>query len=205
MFDRTVHFLLRMPFIFKFSKLCREQDKRLKILHDFTDQVIIQRRHELLTKSDMNQNEMDVDDVGIRKKFALLDVLLSSSVHGRPLTDLEIREEVDTFMFEASILSEIFELTHFDIHVFQGHDTTTSGITFCLFNIARHPEVQEKCFKEILDIIGDDKRAPTSLKQLNSLHYLELVIKESLRMFPSVAIIGRKVNEDIHLSMSLWI
>lgn len=81
----------------------------------------------------------------------------------------------------------------------QGHDTTTSGITFCLYNIAKHPEVQEKCFKEIRTVFGNDKTAPTTLSQLNDLHYLEMVIKETLRLFPSVPFIGRFALEDIEL------
>lgn len=33
------------------------------------------------------------------KKMALLDILLKSSVDGQPLSNEDIREEVDTFMF----------------------------------------------------------------------------------------------------------
>lgn len=49
-------------------------------------------------------------------------------------------------------------------------------------------------------MFGDDKSAPTTLSNLNDLHYLELVVKESLRMYPSVPFIGRKALEDIELS-----
>lgn len=38
---------------------------------------------------------------GIRGKMALLDVLLMSSIDGVPLSDDDIQEEVDTFMFEV--------------------------------------------------------------------------------------------------------
>lgn len=85
----------------------------------------------------------------------------------------------------------------------QGHDTTTTAITFCLYNIAKYPEVQKKCFEECRSIFGDDKRTPTTLADLNNLSYLDLVIKESLRLFPSVPYIGRKSNEEILLSKFL--
>ncbi|PSN43028.1 Cytochrome P450 4V2 [Blattella germanica] len=60
-----------------------------------------------------------------------------------------------------------------------GHDTTTMGISWTLQLLALHPEVQDKVFEELEDILQGSDRSPT-IKELNEMKYLERVIKESL-------------------------
>jgi len=79
----------------------RRQKKILKILHDFTDSVIIKRRNELSKAQNNPAAEEEDDGIGAKKKMALLDVLLQSTIDGQPLSNMDIREEVDTFMFEG--------------------------------------------------------------------------------------------------------
>lgn len=103
---RHYNFLLRSNFIFKLSPLYQEQKRTLKILHDFTDSVIVSRRAEL-TK-ELETEDKSEADTGEKKKMALLDVLLQSTINGKPLTNMDIREEVDTFMFEGRHTPETF-------------------------------------------------------------------------------------------------
>lgn len=56
---------------------------------------------------------------------------------GVGLSDQEIQEQIDTFLFE-------------------GHDTTASSITWTLYNLARFPEHQQKCRDEV-DALFDTK------------------------------------------------
>ena len=56
---------------------------------------------------------------------------------GVGLTDEEIQEQIDTFLFE-------------------GHDTTASSITWTLYNLAMYPEHQQKCRDEV-DALFDEK------------------------------------------------
>lgn len=71
----------------------------IKALHDFTDKVIIARREKLFNGSVSVAN--DEEGFGGRKKMALLDILLQSTIDGQQLTNEDIREEIDTFMFEV--------------------------------------------------------------------------------------------------------
>ncbi|XP_065362921.1 cytochrome P450 4d1 isoform X3 [Calliphora vicina] len=177
---RMFDILYRFNLTYQFTKLARDEKKALAILHGFTEKIIVQRREELLKAKD-TETQSQIDDVGSKRKMAFLDILLQSEIDGKPLSNLDIREEVDTFMFE-------------------GHDTTSSAITFCLYNLALYPKCQQKCFEEIIQVFGKDKSKPVTYEDLNNLHYVELCIKETLRMFPSVPLLGRKVTEECEIN-----
>ena len=100
--SRFLNAVYRSNIIFNLSPLYWKQRKFLKIVHGFTDNVIIARREELRK----SQNEKIVAEkvenaIGVKKRMALLDILLQSTINGQPLSNMDIREEVDTFMFEG--------------------------------------------------------------------------------------------------------
>lgn len=167
----------RSDFLYKFSSLAKKEKQSLKILHDFTDSVIVARRQELLDQDTSEDTQYTNEDLGMKKKRVLLDVLLQSTIDGKPLTNADIREEVDTFMFE-------------------GHDTTTSAVTFGLYCLAKHPEVQRKVIQEIHDVIGEDKAIPHTQQKMNDMPYYDAVIKECLRLYSPVPFVGRYMEED---------
>ncbi|XP_073841209.1 cytochrome P450 4d8-like [Musca autumnalis] len=154
----------------------------LCIMHEFTHNVIKTRRNALETSmkdSILSTNgKEEYNDLGTKKRMALLDVLLQSSIDGQPLTNEDIREEVDTFMFE-------------------GHDTTATALSCTLYLLARHPRVQRKLLQEIEDVLGKaNNPKPMTLMNLNDLKYMECVIKESMRLLPPIPFIAREIKED---------
>lgn len=77
----------------------------------------------------------------------------------------------------------------------QGHDTTTAAICWALFMLGLNEDVQEKVYQELQTIFNNEDRAMTK-QDLLEMKYLEMVIKETLRLYPSVPVIGRVLKED---------
>lgn len=65
--------------------------------------------------------------------------------------------------------------------------------------LSRHKDVQDKLFEEIVNVFGTDKNAKVTHHQLQELKYMEMVIKETLRLYPSLHAIGRYLDQDLKL------
>ncbi|NP_001352146.1 Cytochrome P450 9-like precursor [Nasonia vitripennis] len=173
----------------------RMQTDALKILHRFTKNIIAERK-EFHEKTDgrflknivSKSSGADDDDEAVeneelhgyrKKRMAMLDLLIAAQRDGQQIDELGIREEVDTFMFE-------------------GHDTSAMGLCFALLLIAEHKDVQERIRQEVNEVLknADGK---LEMSELNKFNYLERVIKESLRLYPSVPFISRNITEDMQL------
>lgn len=78
--------------------------------------------------------------------------------------------------------------------IFAGHETTAHAITWMWFLLSRHPAVLEHLDAELARVLGG--RAPT-VADLPELPYLEMVVKESMRVLPSVWTFMREPVEDV--------
>lgn len=72
--------------------------------------------------------------------------------------------------------------------MFEGHDTTSAAVSWCLFLLGGNPKIQERAFQEIDTIMGGDRNRAPTMKELNEMKYVECCIKEALRLYPSVII-----------------
>jgi len=81
----------------------------------------------------------------------------------------------------------------------QGHDTTSAGSSFALCMLGIHKDIQEKVYAEQKAIFGDDMLRDCTFADTMEMKYLERVILETLRMYPPVPLIARRLDHDVKL------
>lgn len=174
--DRLTKVWLHNDFIFRQFTVGRKFQKCLKQVHSFAHNVIVERKRQRASGRDPTVVAEDV--FGRKKRLAMLDLLLEAEEKNE--IDFEgIMDEVNTFMFE-------------------GHDTTAVALTFSLMLVAEDDQVQDRIYKELQGIFGDSDRRPT-ISDVAEMKYLEAVVKETLRLYPSVPFIAREITEDFML------
>ncbi|CAI5777228.1 cytochrome P450 4B1-like isoform X1 [Podarcis lilfordi] len=156
--------------IYRLSSKGRQFYKACKIAHHHTEKVIRERKDSL-------KNEKELEKILKKRHLDFLDILLcAKDENGNPLSDEDIRAEVDTFMFE-------------------GHDTTASGISWLFHCMAQNPEHQQRCREEIMELLGQQEEIQWD--DLGKMTYSTMCIKESLRLYPPVPLIARELNSPV--------
>lgn len=162
--------LLAPDFIFYRTKMGKKYEKDCQYVHQVAEDVIAKRREYLASHELEDKNYLD-----------FLDILLTAKdEQGLGLSDLDIRNEVDTFLFE-------------------GHDTTASAISWILYSLAEHPEYQRKCQEEIDGLLDGRDSDEILWSDLPHLEYLTICIKEGMRLHCPVAIVGRETTKPFDL------
>jgi cytochrome P450 len=102
----------------------------------------------------------------------LLDV---RDEQGEGFSDKEVRDQLMTLMFA-------------------GHDTSTSTLTFMMYELARHPEVIDRLQEEQDRVLGGE---PPDIDRLErEMPYLTMVLDEVLRLYPPAWIGPRRAVRD---------
>ncbi len=94
---------------------------------------------------------------------------------GGRMTDEQLRDEVMTIFLA-------------------GHETTANALAWTWYLLAQHPEVETKLHAEI-DAVLENGRRPT-VADLPRLRYTEMVLAESMRLYPPAWTIGRLALKD---------
>ncbi|MGB0410636.1 MAG: bifunctional cytochrome P450/NADPH--P450 reductase [Pikeienuella sp.] len=134
-----------------------------------------------ILRSRLNKMEADtvymnklVDDI-IKERRAsgavandLLNYMLKGvdKVTGESLSDENIRYQIITFLVA-------------------GHETTSGLMSFTLYYLMNHPDVLAKAYEEVDRVLGRDISTPPTLKQVNQLTYVQQILFEALRLWPT--------------------
>lgn len=77
-----------------------------------------------------------------------------------------------------------------------GQETTNSILTWTLFLLAIHKNWQEEARKEVADVFGDEDPNHEGIMKLKT---VEMIINETLRLYPPVINVIRKVERQVTL------
>jgi len=138
-----------------------------------TDQAALAKVAEQLIK------ERRQDPKGL-EKHDLLNVMLNGvdTVTGEKLSDENIRYQMVTFLIA-------------------GHETTSGLLSFTTYLLLKNPHVLLKAQKIVDDVLGDEMPRVEHLAQLR---YIEQILMESLRLWPTAPAFAVKPGEDTLLA-----
>jgi cytochrome P450 len=123
-----------------------------------------------------------VDDIVDERRANPGDDVLSALLaardeDGEAMSDELVRDEVRTLLLA-------------------GHETTALALTFTLFVLAQHPDVEERLLAELDEVL--DGR-PATRADADDLVYTERIVKESMRLYPPVHGILREAAEEVEI------
>lgn len=90
---------------------------------------------------------------------------------GDSLSDENIRYQINTFLIA-------------------GHETTSGLLSFTIYFLLNNPDVLNKAYAEVDRVLGRDIAAAPTFAQVNQLEYVQQILNESLRLWPTAPAIG---------------
>lgn len=116
----------------------------------------------------------------LEKPEDMLGILLDAKDDddGLGMTDRQVRDELMTIFLA-------------------GHETTANALSWTLFLLSQHPEIENKLFEEINTVIGNRPPSPGDFMKLT---YTQNIIWESMRLYPPAFVTGREVEEDVEIN-----
>ncbi|CAO2630215.1 Cytochrome P450 3A9 [Lemmus lemmus] len=95
-------------------------------------------------------------------------------------------------------LSDLEIVAQSVIFIFAGYETTSSALSFALYLLAMHPDVQKKLQDEIDASLPN--KAPPTYDTLVQMEYLDMVINETLRLYPIAGRLERVCKADVEVN-----
>ncbi|KAF7366266.1 hypothetical protein MSAN_00882800 [Mycena sanguinolenta] len=116
----------------------------------------------------------------------------------RDLLSILLKANMSTSVSAHQRLSDAELIAQIPTFVSAGHETTSNATAWALHSLSLHPATQRKLREELFTISSDN----LTMDKLNSLPYLECVVRETLRFHGPVAFMERMATQDDVLPLS---
>lgn len=119
--------------------------------------------------------------------------------------NLTLRQPSSRRVVMDALIDELYKnfdkqdvVNHVVTFLFAGHDTTSHTLQFLFALLGSSPQVQERLFEALEEIMPSTCSCPT-VEELQNCEYLVAVAKEVLRLYPAAPILYRDAAEDAYL------
>lgn len=123
------------------------------------------RQHDSATRAECTAKSGEADDLLARLRH-------SAEEEANP-SQRQLREQVKTFLAA-------------------GYESSALALTWAFLLLAEHPACEEKLAAELNSVLGD---RPPTYASLSSLPYTQAIVRETLRLYPPIWMMGRQARQ----------
>ncbi|CRK94442.1 CLUMA_CG007949, isoform A [Clunio marinus] len=178
LFKRIITPFWTFDSIYKFTKNYKIENEARKFTVDYGLELIAAaRKRKILEDKKIDENGNDCE-----KKPAKVNYIIDQLVnHEEKFTDQEIQEHLMVILITAS-------------------ETTANLVATTIIYLAIYQDIQQKVYEEIFQVFNDEN-IEVDYDNIGSLKYLEMVVKETLRLFSPIPISARETIDEFDIGL----
>nr|AYM55659.1 cytochrome p450 [Croton stellatopilosus] len=191
-----------------FGKVCRGEEVFVPTIRKLTEATTGFNLVDLYPSNKLLQR-MSIGLPIIKKLHSEIDKIIQDEIDkhrarkesGKIVSESETQDLVDVLLdlldkgdFDFPLSTQNIKAVILDMFI-AGSDTSSTPIEWAMSEMMKNPKVMQKAQAEVRKVFGG--KGEVDEVGLNELHYLKLVIKETLRLHPPVPLlVPRKCKED---------
>ncbi|XP_054155684.1 cytochrome P450 3A2-like [Oppia nitens] len=208
----TVMFL---PKLAEYLQLTVFDEPVIEFFHDFTLKVIADRRNQMKQIGGHHKKRVDflqlmLDSADCNNNESMDDMMdnTNTTTHTNTMDD-EKYGEYDKQTTNSNVTKKYLSndelIASCVVFFVAGFENTMTTISIVTYMLAANPDCQQRLYEEVVDYFRinqsdqSDELEITDYEALNSMEYLDSVIKETLRLYPNSQALEREAGEDYRL------
>ncbi|XP_054155685.1 cytochrome P450 3A8-like [Oppia nitens] len=209
----TVMFL---PKLADYLQLSVFDESVIEFFHDFTLKVIADRRN-LMKQIAANPNgrygkkrvdflQLMLDSADSNNNESMDDMMdnTNTTTHTNTMDDEKYGEydkQTNNSNVTKKYLSNDELIASCVVFFVAGFENTITTLSIITYLLAANPDCQQRLYEEVVNYFSNqsDEQEVTDYEALNSMEYLDSVIKETLRLYPNSQALEREAGEDYRL------